>query len=66
MAYLPVLLSFFAFSVFYYAFILSRYKKPHAARAIEKTKLIIQNPRPLHLLMGKIKPRKTIVQIPPA
>ena len=38
LAYLLIIYLFIYF--FYYAFILFRYKKPHAARAMEKTKPI--------------------------
>jgi len=56
----------FFFFLCYHAFIVSRYRKPHAAQAIEKTKDIRQIHRPLHLLMGKIKNPESIGKVSPA
>jgi len=61
---------FFSFSFFfclcYQAFIVSRYRKHHAARGIEKTKHIRQIHRPLHLSMGKSKHPESIGKVSPA
>jgi len=40
---IPCLFTFFLLFFFYHAFIVSRYKKLHAALAMEKTKPITQN-----------------------
>ena len=55
----------FFFLFCYHAFIVSGYKKPGGARAMEQTKPIRQNQGRLYLCMEKIKHPQSIGKVPP-
>jgi len=57
-------LGLFFFFFCNHVFIVLRYKKPHAALVIAKTKTYKQSNCPLHLFMGKIKHPESIGKVP--